>query len=296
MWRWIVALLLVTLQPIARPVSAQTTTTIDTIEVNIWPEYDREGVLVIYRITLSPDVSLPASVSLRIPRSANAPTSLAMEDWDGLLYDLTYETEVQGDWLLVKFTTPRPFIHLEYNDLRLKIEDQERQYRFVWPGDYQIDHMVLQVLQPVHASQMSFTSSMGPVNHAEDGNKYYSKKVDDVPEGVTVTLSFSYQKPDIAYAATALPVYPVNPVTPRTSGRLSWNMLGGLLGILGALLIAGGIIWFLRSGRTLPEAARKRNGIEKKERPQDEIYCRQCGRRASRGDTFCRTCGTKLNE
>ncbi len=297
MWRWIVALLLVTLQPIARPVSAQATTSIDTIEVNIWPEYDREGVLVIYRAALSPDVPLPAAVALRIPRSANAPASLKYEDWDGLLYDLKYDTEVQGDWLLVKFNTPRPDIQLEYYDLHLNIENQQRQYRFVWPGDYAVDHMTLQILQPVHVSEMTFTSWMGNSVQAEDGRRYYSKTVDQIPAGVPLTLSFSYKKPDTAFVATALPVYPVNPITPRTAGRLSWNFLGGLLGILGGLLIAGGIIWFWRSGRALPETARKRSGAaEKKERPEDEIYCRQCGRRASRGDAFCRTCGTKLNE
>ncbi len=305
MWRWVVALLIVALQLNVMPVYAQATPTIDTVEVNIWPEYDREGILVFYRITLNPDVSLPAPVAIRIPRSANGPASVQMEDWDGLLYDLKYTTESQGDWLLVKFIAPRQRIWIEYNDPRLKIEDQQRQFKYVWPGDYQVNQMFLRILEPVNASQMTFMPGMGQGAQSEDGKMYFSKKVDQVPAGVTVTLNVTYQKPDYAFAATPLPVYPVKPVTPRTAGRLSRNMIGWLLGILGALLIAGGIIWFLRSGRALPEAARKHNGgsaAKKEPRPpssdsaKEEIYCRQCGRRASPGDTYCRTCGTHLED
>ncbi len=301
MWRWVVALLVV-LMPMGLPVFAQPTLSIDTAEVNIWPEYDREGVFVFYRITLSPDVQLPASISLRIPRSANSPSAVQMQDWDGLLYDLKYSIEAQGDWLLVRFTSPRPHVWLEYNDPRLKIDNQQRQFKFVWPGDYAVNQMKLRILQPANATHMSFTPGVGSESVLEDGNLFYVKQVDQVPAGATVTIDVTYQKPDQTFAATALPVYPVQPITPRTAGRLSRDMVGWVLGILGTLLIVGGIFWFLHSGRSLPETIRKQNGGAAKkeahvipESPENAIYCRQCGRRASPGDTFCRTCGTKIN-
>ena len=37
------------------------------VEVSLWPEYDRPTVLVIYRITLSADTTLPVNLSVQIP-------------------------------------------------------------------------------------------------------------------------------------------------------------------------------------------------------------------------------------
>ncbi len=303
MWRWIVALLLVALQPNVRPVFAQTTPTIESIDVNIWPEFDRVGVLIIYQITLSPTVPLPASVSFRIPISVNTPIRLLVRDRDGLLYNLPYTSEMQGDWIQIRFTAPRRLLQLEYSDPDLKVNDQKREFKYVWPGDYPVKQMILHVLRPLHATQITFMPGMGPGDLDSDGNEIFSRIVGQVPAGVTVTLNTIYEKWDSALlASTPMPVYPAEPVTPRTAGRLSRDIIGWLLGILGGLLIAGGVIWFWRSGRALPDMRRIHNDVAVKkeskpqpERPEEAIYCRQCGRRASHGDAFCRTCGTKLN-
>ena len=68
----------------------------DKVQVNIWPEYDRAGVLVIYRMTLAAATSLPAQVTVRIPISAEKPYNLAMRDVDGLLYNLDYTLADDG--------------------------------------------------------------------------------------------------------------------------------------------------------------------------------------------------------
>jgi len=47
-------------------VSGQSTVVFDQVMIEIWPEYDRPDVLVIYRIQLADNVSLPVQVSLLI--------------------------------------------------------------------------------------------------------------------------------------------------------------------------------------------------------------------------------------
>lgn len=302
MWRWIVALFLA-LQLNVLPAFAQSPATVDRLEVNIWPEYDRPSVLVIYRASLSADVSLPAQVTLRIPRSADQPYSVAMEDADGLLYSLEYTVAAGKDWLAITFITPRPNIQLEYYDPRLKIEDQKRMFQYTWPGDYRVDKMYLSILQPPKADEMVVRPGMGEGQKTIDGKIFYTRLVEEVPQGVSFTLNISYQKPDTSLATTPMPVRPVEPITPRTTGRMSTrDLLGWVLGVLGALLIVGGALWFWRSGRGLPEQARKREAVTVKKDMKappaetgEAIYCRQCGRRASRGDVYCRTCGAKLN-
>ena len=39
---------------------------IGTLEVDLWPEYDQPGVLVIYHITIASTIMLPAPLELRM--------------------------------------------------------------------------------------------------------------------------------------------------------------------------------------------------------------------------------------
>ena len=71
-----------------------------------------------------------------------------------------------------------------------------------------------------------------------------------------------------------------------------------LLGGMGAVLVAAGVIWYLRLSRPAPAPVerrparrRRRAGAETEASP---IYCHNCGTRAGPSDVFCRQCGTKL--
>ena len=85
----ILALIFLT-QIVTVSASAQSSIVIDQMMIEIWPEYDREDVLVIYRISLDGSITLPAQISLLIPREAGEPYNIAMQDVDGLLYSLPY--------------------------------------------------------------------------------------------------------------------------------------------------------------------------------------------------------------
>jgi hypothetical protein len=95
-------------------VNAQNETELSKMVINIWPEYDRPGVLVFYRITLASQTNLPATVSIRIPRAAEKPFNVAMKDVDGRLDNLQFTTITDGDWVRVTFTTPVPEVQFEY--------------------------------------------------------------------------------------------------------------------------------------------------------------------------------------
>ncbi|MHB1119312.1 MAG: hypothetical protein ACYC11_04545, partial [Bellilinea sp.] len=64
---------------LARPIQAQSDLVLESMDIGLWPEYDRPDVLVIYRMTLANEVPLPAQMSIRIPREAGAPYNLAMK-------------------------------------------------------------------------------------------------------------------------------------------------------------------------------------------------------------------------
>jgi len=55
---------------------AQDTPSFETITIDLWPEYDRESLLVIYKAELSPEITLPVDVTLRIPVEADGESVL----------------------------------------------------------------------------------------------------------------------------------------------------------------------------------------------------------------------------
>src|SRR3990172_3507019 len=59
--------------PTAAPARAQAGPSIELLEIVLWPEYDWPPVLLIYRLTLSPDTALPTQLPPPIPPPAPPP-------------------------------------------------------------------------------------------------------------------------------------------------------------------------------------------------------------------------------
>ena len=112
------------------------------LEVDLWPEYDRPDVLVIYKAKLPANVSLPVDVTLKIPAASGEPYAVAVRQMDGALLNAAYDRQVQGDWALITITATMPEIQLEYYDPQITMEGGgRRDYTYVWPGNYAVDVM-----------------------------------------------------------------------------------------------------------------------------------------------------------
>lgn len=280
----------------------QDSVTLEAVHVDIWPEYDRPSILVIYHVTLSAQTRLPAELTFRIPTSAGRPHAVAMQDVNGL-YTLAYEIEVQGDWTEITFTTPVPDFRIEYYDPKLTIENNHRSYFFHWPGDYTVNNLSLQVQQPMNASYMTFSPALGSGRAAQDGLTYYSYLAGKVNRSTEIELKIEYDKPDnrLTNEDAFQQVQPSQPIDSSTPGRVTFNdALPWVLGGLGILLIGAGFFWYWQTGHAEAATPRprhthaRRHAAPASAENSGSVYCHQCGKRASPGDVFCRTCGTKL--
>ncbi len=303
MRKWFVSLVLLALFFIPLGARAQESLTLNTLQIGIWPEYDKPTVLVIYSLTLPSTTALPATLSLRIPSNAGAPNGVAVRQQDGSLYNLDYTRQSSGDWTVITFSTTGPDVQLEYYDPSLTKEGDARHYQYLWPGDYAASQVTIQVQQPSGATDMVISPSLGAGSTANDGLIYYTQNIGAIPAGQDFTITIDYQKTSAALSAEGLPVGPSAPIPQGTASDLnvtSW--LPWVLGILGAGLIIGGIIWFWQTGRQRPALQTDRRRRSSAARKADmlagadetAIYCPQCGKRAAPGDQFCRSCGTQL--
>ena len=302
MRRWFILLALLVSLFAPRPIQAQANITIQTLDVEIWPEYDQPSVLVIYRITLASDVKLPAVMTLRVPKAAGAPTAIAEQTATGLFNVNVTQAGEDGDFLLYQFTTTLPQLQMEYYDPSLAKNGSARSYSFRWPGDYPVQSMTVNVQQPRTATNMRLSPNTGTSAPGGDGLVYFTVPVGNVAGGNTFKLDLSYDKSDdlLTQPQTFEAVTPVAPVDQTTPGRVNFNeIIPWFLGGLGALLIAVGVIWYVRTGRqpATPASSRPRRrsaAVAPQAAPGEDVFCHQCGKRASAGDVFCRACGTKL--
>lgn len=303
MRRWILCLLAVFVGLfIPHYAFAQNDISIQNLEVEVWPEYDQPSVLVIYRITLSPQTKLPAELVFRIPRSAGGLAALAEQTENGLFNIEKYsQAGEENDWLLFQFITTSPQLQLEYYEPLLK-NGSERSYTFSWPGDYAVESMTVVVQQPRTATNMRLQPPTGTSGPGSDGLTYFNVPVGNVSAGSTFKLQIAYTKPDDtltqpqAFEAVT-PALPANRLPPRSVFN---TVIPFVLAGLGVVLIGLGIFWYLRTERTsstkTPRRPRRSATSSPGRSPQSEspIFCHQCGTRAQSGDVFCRTCGTKL--
>lgn len=300
MWKKILPFLLVAVLFLTFPVSGQAPLTISQLEIDLWPEYDAPGVLVLYRVTLPAETSFPMQLSFRIPQVVGNPNAVAVKQPNGQLFSVDYDVQLSGDYQIITFSTTLPEIQMEYYDSRLIKQDGKRSFTFEWPGDYEVTSMLVQVQQPFEANAM--VVSPGPVSgfQGNDGLSYFTKEIGAVSANQTVEIGFTYTKNTDNLSIENLSVQPIEPLEDKSSWPNDLqNYLPWILAVFGISLIVGGGLWYWQSGKQEKPTKRRRRSHTPREETtiagvEQGIYCHQCGKRAASSDQFCRSCGTRL--
>jgi hypothetical protein len=295
---------LVLLVPAA--VSAQAALTLPSVEVDLWPEYDRPEMLVIYHLTLPSSVSLPHDMTVRIPAAVGDPSAVAARQPDGNLFNIPFTPpQVNGNWSLITFRASTPEVQIEYYDPGLQKNGADRHFVYNWPGDYAVNSLVVQVQQPIDATDMQISPSLGGSHVGGDGLVYYTAEEGAMTVGQSFNITVDYKKSTDKLSVSTIQVQssaPLSSTTPSSRFTLT-ALLPWVLGVLGVVLIVGGGTWYWLSGREksspAPRRIRRKTAAaemdaDKADTDGGKVYCHNCGKRANPGDRFCRTCGTAL--
>ncbi len=301
---WYLILLIALMLPFG--VQAQTSIRFVTLQVDLWPEYDRPEMLVIMKAQLPSEVSLPTEVAFRIPAGVGEPNAVAVRQPDGALLNAMYTRQVQDQWEMITVTATSPEIQIEYYDPGLDRSTANRHYEFNWVSDYDIDAMLIQVQQPLGATNLSVEPALGNITTGSDGLQYYVMEIGAPRAGDEVSVVVDYTKTTDTLSVEGFTVQPGAPISdssPESQRQIaSTEVLPWALGGLGVLLVVGGIYWYWRTGQG---DVSKKSGSRRRRKPRpaaatssDEsgVYCHQCGKRAGAGDRFCRACGSRLRK
>lgn len=294
--KWLVFTLLFGLMVFPSGASAQGGAKLESLSIELWSEFDKPSMLVINNFVVSKDTPLPASVTMRFPKEGNL-IAVAIEnkgDW----FNTDFEGPVeQGNWQTITLNVKSYDPHrMEYYQ-PLTREQNKRQFKYQWFGDYYVKQFNLNVLIPEDSTHLVADP---PLSNTEvSANSLHlvgSISRSEMKMGKSFEFDLSYERTSDTLTAPnqANQVQSSEPIGPDTPGRVSVDRLPWLIGGMGLALIAIALWAYWRStqssGSGEPRPRRRRTQLTQ-EGKDAQVYCHECGARAQAGDRFCRTCG-----
>jgi len=296
MRKWLVIILLFGLIVFPSIVGAQGGTKLDSLNIELWSEYDKPSMLVINRFVVSQDTPLPASVTLRFPKEGNLYAVALEKNGEPFYKDFDPPVE-QGDWQTVTIKVDSYDPHrIEYYQ-PLTREGNKREFKYQWFGDYSVKEFNLTILIPADTTELITSPVLESTTTSENGLvKSGIVTKNEMKMGNSFQFDLKYQRTSTALTdpKAAGEVQPSEPVGESTPGRVSITNLPWIIGGFGLALIAIALFSYWRSTRSGEEKPPKRPHPQNEAENEESAYCHECGARAHAGDRFCRTCGSRL--
>jgi hypothetical protein len=305
--------LLVCLMFLAWPAQAQDTPTLSSLEISLWPEFDRPEMLVIYRGTFAPDTPLPVSVEIRIPASVGQPSAVAYVGEGDERLNQQYTTRQEGDSLVIAFQLATLGFQVEYYDTLPIDSEGRREYSFSYTADYPVESLTLGFQEPPTAQAYTLEPSADSVAAAADGLTYYSVEAGPLAQGETKSWVLTYEKADTALTINSLTQQQPTAaaVPPAATGNDNSTVLIFLVAFVAVVAVGATAFWLGRRTQPLEEAPlpsrrQKRRGGGRGSQPaqqrpspsgrRETLFCHQCGAELRADSDFCHKCGAAVRQ
>jgi hypothetical protein len=285
---------------------------LSSLEIALWPEYDRPGVLVIFRGQLADAQSPPAPVSFTLPATVPALNAVAyMDETRNTLVNITpYSFAAGAGGKLLTFSTPaRRFQFEYYADDLLTRQGSTRTLQFSFAADSDVAGWGFEVQQPVGAH--NFTSAPPPTSTETrpDGLTYAVYRLGAAPAGQARSLQVIYTRDADELSVKSLginiPAASDQPVVEVGGSSGLSNTMALILIAAGVVLVAGAVGYWVWSRREPAGAPPGRANLATRNAPaaprpappgasqNPAVYCHRCGTRLRDDALFCHKCGTE---
>ena len=264
---------------------------IDSLDIDIWPDYDKASVLVLLTGTLAGDTPLPAAVTLPLPEAAQLNAVARIESGGNMRDDISWNTDSPNT---LTFITPDLRFRVEYY-LPYTVENGLHSFDYNWLAGITVNRFQLRVQRPASAAALNIEPAGANITTGGDGFEYHHFPVQAVPAGQPFSLHVSYKMAGTQLSVTSIP--PPNtgtqpsalPATPGTAFGLNWALA---VIVAGGVIIIGALIWQIASRRRTPDSRPANDS--RFENQSLARFCRDCGGPIDEGDRFCRGCGSEL--
>ena len=266
-------------------------TAVDSLVIELWPDYDRPSVLVLLTGTLPADTAFPVAVTLPLPETAQLNAVARIDSSDGVMKDDIISTARSG---VIEFITPDPLFRLEYY-FPYRVNNNQKSFDFTWLADLSVNKLELRVQQPVSVNSLSTEPATEKVVKRDNGFDYHILPVQAVPAGQPFSVLVNYKMATAQLSVEQLPSRGAGLQAPELSSKSSagsgtnWPIVAI---VVGGLII---VIFFVRqmASRRPLSSTGKRRPAEAEEQSRADL-CENCGKPVDEEDRFCAKCGTEL--
>lgn len=281
----------------AQPGRAQTQPEVqlESVSLQLLPEFDQPSVYVIYEINLNEARPLPQELLIEVPADAKILNVLNFTP-QGRPVEMIYEESQIGFWKDLRISPSSYRIRVAFQDPNLVRQGNERLYELQWLSIYPVNALSVMVRRPLGASEIVGQPALSPLDDLLEGYQYYTAEFGPVPAGELFTLTISYTKDTGAFPA--LPVAPAVPIDDTAQGRtpspvsvILWLLLASVTIMI---IVTMYHLWVRASLADKRQRIVQGVGILN---PEKQLYfCHECGMRTKLGDSYCSNCGTELRK
>ncbi len=265
---------------------------IDSLDIEIWPDYDRASVLVLLTGALPGDTRFPASVTLPLPKAAQLNAVARIDGKDGIMKD-DIVSSINSAGLLT-FITPDLRFRVEYY-LPYVVDKIQRSFDYTWLAGVTVNNLQLRVQRPTWANTFNTEPAAANIVRGGDGFDYHIFPTRAVPAGKPFPLHVDYKMTTAQLSVTSLPRQNTSPQTSAIASESStgFSINWALAAIVtGSLIIIAALIWQFSSRRPSPDIRGQNDS--RALRQSRAGFCRNCGEPVEEGDRFCSGCGSEL--
>lgn len=288
-------LLIILLLPVSLTIAQEPASSLESLYVAFWPDYDDPSVLVLMTGTLPASASLPSEVTVPLPPGAEI-NAVARVGEDGMA-DTQYQ--VEGDTLTL--ITPDPRFRVEFY-APYEVDGEARIFDFAWDADLDVQEFIAEVQQPTNATNL--TTQPAPANVGtgpNDGLTYHALPAQSLPAGTPFEMSFRYDMANPGLTAGDGSPQPAPGPAQSTAGPADETSIPNWLYIVAGVALLALVVVVTWLVATRSSGNKRRSGKSRKprkpapkERTAQAKFCHNCGAQAEKGDVFCRSCGTQL--
>ncbi|HXQ35264.1 MAG TPA: hypothetical protein VN843_14705, partial [Anaerolineales bacterium] len=244
---WLLFVLLSGLIIFPSSADAQGGTQLETVNIELWSEYDQPSMLVIHEFVVAESTTLPAKVTLRFPKNANL-VAVAYNS-GGKLVNTEFEgPKEHGNWQIVTLTVRSRNAHrIEYYQ-SLTHDGSKRKFSFQWLVDYSVKKFNLSALVPLDSTDIITSPALSNTTRTANGlyltsSESYGKL--KMGESYKFDIEYIRESTTVTNPTQAADIQASDPIGSDTPGRVSIDKLPWIIGGLGLALIA--VILFLFS-------------------------------------------------